>query len=183
MSCVCFVPCIYEEDKVKLVFLWCVQSVSTSPSTNIRWPWTSDEGDQELKVPIPVFLVWFCVCLCRPCKQLHFLCTNSHINYFTSGWHPGPWVQKFIVGSLTLFHYKKAVQAQVYLTLIVMLMVSQKAYEELIHFQEPFMGLKKIQMPFPHQSACDETLCGSYKKQAHWINRLQTLTKFIRTSA
>lgn len=55
----------------------------------------------------------------------------------------------FAVGPLPLFQCKRAIQAQVYLRLSVVLTVNQEAYEELIHFQEPFGGLREVQMPFP----------------------------------
>lgn len=41
-------------------------------SMTIRWRWPSPYCN--------LFLVWFCACLWRYCKQPYFLCTNSHIN-------------------------------------------------------------------------------------------------------
>lgn len=79
------------------------------------------------------------------------------------------------VGSLSLFQSKRAMQAQVYLILSVVLTVNQEAYEELIHFQEPFGGLRKVQMPFPQQPMCERsTVWILQMANSLWIDQLQT---------
>lgn len=124
-------------------------------SMNIRW------RRPRIKSPYSsLFYSDFVFVFADLVSSFIFFSTNSHINYFTSGWHPGPWVRKFVVGSPTLFHCKKAVQAQVCLKWTVMLMVSQEAYPRAIPGTEEGC--------FSQQSACDETLCETYKKQANY---------------
>lgn len=106
---------------------------------------------------------------------IFFFFTKSHINYFTSGWYPGPWVRKFVVGSLTLFHCKKAVQAQVCLKWAVVLMVSQEAYPGAIP------GTKEGSDAFPTTvSMWWNTVWILQKASKLWINRLQILRSHLQ---